>query len=493
MKMKILVLLTIQFFHTAIHAQNKILLTLDKAIELANDSSIAAFRAQNLFLASFWDYKNFEASSKPTLSLNTSPITYDRSITKQFNAVDSSYSYYQQHNLSSAMGLSLNQNIALTGGSISVNSSLNRLQNFGSQPFTQFSSSPVWIALSQPLFAYNSFKWEKKIAPLKYEKAKKELISSFEENANTVVGYFFNLAMAEQNYKLAQTNLANADTLYAIGNKRYAISTITRMDLLNLKLELLNCKDQLTLAGNSLTRARSLLLSFLSMDKDAPLELILPDEIPNLTVEVSNAIELAKANNPKFLGFQQEVLESNSNIESIKKKNQPEVSLNASYGLSRTSDKLPEVYKGLSRQEYINLNLNIPLMDWGLRKGRYNLAMKEREAKMASLKQEKIDFEEEIGTQVATFNVQSNLVQSARESSNVANEAYEISKIKFKIGNMDINDMIVQLNRKDSALRNYISSLQGYWSSYYAVRRITLFDFETNQSLSVNFNQKMGL
>jgi len=490
---KIAILLLAQLFIYGVSGQTKIQLSLKKAIELANDSSIAAFRAQNLFLASFWDYKNYEASSKPTLSLNTSPFSYDRSITKQFNAVDSSYSYYQQHNLSSAMGLILNQNIALTGGSISVNSSLNRLQNFGSQPFTQFSSSPVWIALSQPLFAYNSFKWEKKIAPLKYEKAKKELISSYENNAYTVVGYFFNLAMAEQNFKLAQTNLANADTLYAIGNKRYTISTITRMDLLNLKLELLNCKDQLTIAGNSLTRAQSLLLSFLSMDKDTPLELILPEEVPDLTVEVFKAIELAKANNPTVLGFQQEELESNSNVESIKKKNQPEVSLNASYGLSRTSDKLPEVYKGLSRQEYINLNLSIPLMDWGLRKGRLNLALKEREAKMASLKQDKIDFEEEIGTQVATFNVQNHLVLSARETSNVANEAYEISKIKFKIGNMDINDMIAQLNRKDSALRNYISTLQGYWSSFYAVRRITLFDFETNQSLSVDFEQKLGL
>jgi len=486
---KITLLLFTLLIFLQISAQSKIQLSLKSAIKLANDSSIAAFQAQNLFLASYWDYANYEASGKPTLSLNTSPISYNRAITKQFNAVDSSYSYFGQHFLSSSVGLNLNQNIALTGGSISVNSDLNRLQNFGSQASTQYSSSPIWIGLSQPLFAYNSFKWEKKLAPLKYEKAKKEFLSSYENNARTVVDYFFNLATAEQNLKIAETNFANADTLYAIGNKRFEITAITRIDLLNLKLELLNSKDQLSVAKNNLNHARSQFLSFLGLNKDTPLELILPEDLPDLNIEAAKAVELAKSNNPDVSGFLQQELEANRDVERIKRESQPTVSLNASYGLNKTSDKMAETYKNLSRQEYINLNLSVPLMDWGLRKGRYNLVCKQREAQIASLKQDKIDFEEIVVREIAIFNIQQNLVQSAKEASNVANEAFEISKIKFMIGQVDVNNLIIQLDRKDNTLRNYINALQAYWTSYYAVRRLTLYDFERNETLAIDFNR----
>lgn len=486
---KLVFLLIWQLVLPPITAQLKRQLSLEKAIELANDSSMAAFQSEYLYLASYWDYKNFQASCKPMLNLNSSPLSYDRTITRQFNAADTSYSYYGQNNLNSTFGLSLNQNIALTGGSISVNSDLNRIQNFGSQQFTQFSSSPIWIGLTQPLFAYNSFKWDKKIAPLKLEKAKKELISSYQENAFRVVGFFFQLAMAEQNFKIASTNLANADTLYAIGKKRFEISTITRMDLLNLKLELLNSKDQLTMAKNNLDLAHSQLLSFLCLDKTCLLELVLPVEIPDITVTIDKALSLAKTNNPKLLDFTQQMLEAQRNVESTKKQNQPQVSLHATYGLNKTSAKLLDAYKSPRRQEYINLNVSLPLVDWGLRKGQFKLVSKQRDAKLASIKQGHVDFEEEITSLVSLFNVQGSLVRSALEASAVANEAYEISKIKFMIGQVDVNDLIVQLNRKDSALRNYISALQDYWQNYYAVRRITLYDFNQDKPLTVHFGQ----
>jgi len=486
-KVTFLIISQLIIFH--IGALNKMQLSLNSAIELANDSSIAAFQAQNFFLASFWDYANFEASGKPTLRLNTSPISYNRAINKQFNTVDSSYSYFGQHFLSSSIGLNLNQNIALTGGSLSVNSDLNRLQNFGSQASTQYSSSPIWIGLNQPLFAYNSFKWEKKLAPLKYEKAKKEFLTSYEENASIVVGFFFNLATAEQNFKIAETNFANADTLYEIGKKRFEITAITKIDLLNLRLELLNSKDQMSVAENDLSHARSQFLSFLGLNKDTPLELILPEELPNLIINASKAVELATSNNPDVAGFLQKELETNRDMEKVKRENLPTVSLNASYGLNKTSDKMADTYKNLKRQECINLNLSVPLIDWGLRKGRYNLVCKQREAQIASIKQDKIDFEEVVVREIAVFNIQKSLVQSAKEASNVANEAFEISKIKFLIGQVDVNNLIIQLDRKDSTLRNYITALQAYWTAYYAVRRLTLFDFERNKTLAIDFNR----
>lgn len=468
-------------------------LSLSKAIELANDSSLAAFQAQNLFLAASWNYRNYIAGKKPGVNLSTNPLTYNRLISKQFNPADTTFNFYQQQNLSSTASLGISQNITPTGGKLYVNSDLGRLQNFGSQALTQFSVTPVRVGIYQPIFGFNTFKWDKKIEPLKFEKAKKDFIASYEKNAVKTVDYYFNLATAQQNFQIARTNNANADTLFNIGQKRFEISTITKADLLNLKLELLNSKDQLSIAKNNLDRAKAILVSFLVLGKGNDVELILPEEIPVLSIEVAKALEQAQKNSPDILNLQQQALEANKNVERAKKESQLNSSLDVSYGLNQTASRLQDAYKRPLEQDAVNISINIPIVDWGLRKGQYNLARRQRDAQMASIKQSKIDFEQDVIMTISEFNIQKDLVNSAREASKVANEAFGIYKLKFINGQTNINELIIQLNRKDAALRNYIATLQSYWKYYYSVRNITQYDFEKDQPLTIDFEKMSAL
>ena len=39
-------------------AQNAIVLSLDRTISLASDSSLAAFRARNVYLSGYWEFRN---------------------------------------------------------------------------------------------------------------------------------------------------------------------------------------------------------------------------------------------------------------------------------------------------------------------------------------------------------------------------------------------------------------------------------------------------
>ena len=36
------------------------------------------------------------------------------------------------------------------------------------------------------------------------------------------------------------------------------------------------------------------------------------------------------------------------------------------------------------------------------------------------------------------------------------------------------------MKKKDSARRSYIQALRNYWTGYYNLRRLTLYDFERN-------------
>ena len=77
------------------------------------------------------------------------------------------------------------------------------------------------------LFGFNSFKWSKKIEPLKYEIAQKRFLYSREDIAGIAAGHFFNLASAQAEYDMAVEDVFSTDSLYIAGKERSRISTIS--------------------------------------------------------------------------------------------------------------------------------------------------------------------------------------------------------------------------------------------------------------------------
>lgn len=46
------------------------------------------------------------------------------------------------------------------------------------------------------------------------------------------------------------------------------------------------------------------------------------------------------------------------------------------------------------------------------------------------------------------------------------------------LGNLSVTDLSIAFTEKDQAKRDYIGALRDYWSAYYRLRYLTLFDFE---------------
>ena len=116
-------------------------------------------------------------------------------------------------------------------------------------------------------------------------------------------------------------------------------------------------------------------------------------------------------------------------------------------------------------QERFDLTLNVPLIDWGIKKSKHNLAQRERDAELFSIKQQERDLEQEIAMTASEFNLQQGMVESAKQAADIAVEIHQIKMQQFLIGEADINDLIIQLDRKDTSLRKYVDELQKYWNS----------------------------
>ena len=68
-----------------VQAGKKLTLTLDRAIQIANDSSLEAFRCQNLFLSGYWEYRAYRADRLPSISLELTPAEYYRYIVERYD------------------------------------------------------------------------------------------------------------------------------------------------------------------------------------------------------------------------------------------------------------------------------------------------------------------------------------------------------------------------------------------------------------------------
>ena len=116
-------------------------MSLTDAIKTATDSSLAAFKAQNLYLSSYWEYRTYTAQKKPALSLNANLFDYNRALTKVYNSVLNINEYIEQQDIYSYANASVRQNLPFSGGTLYFDSELSRLQNFGQNSYTTIFNS----------------------------------------------------------------------------------------------------------------------------------------------------------------------------------------------------------------------------------------------------------------------------------------------------------------------------------------------------------------
>ncbi len=489
MKNKIIILLISLLLSASVFAQDKKVMSLQDVIEMASRQSLDAFINKNMYLSSYWEFRYFKADRLPSLTLDATPLNYNRSVQKVYNYDENRDEFVERESFDSDLSLMLNQNVGLTGGQVFLQSNLSMTQKLGDDNVSSYSSTPFMIGYSQNINGYNRLKWQSKIEPVKFEKAKKQFIQDQENLSIKASRLFFDLLDAQIEVTISETNLANADTLFTIGKGRFQVGTVTQDELLDLELSFMNAQLALTKAKLSLDRAEASLNSFLSLDKNTKIECQIPDNLPELQINALEAVDKAMTNNPEIIDQQQRLLEQDQRVKVAQSETGVSGDIFALYGLNQNSEDFNKVYQEPLDQQRVSIGVKIPILDWGRRKGQLSMAKSNREAVRLSINQEKIDFEQNIVMNVMEFNLQGIQVTNSAKADTIAQLKYDVTQQRFLIGKQDITRLNIARNDREQARRAYINSLRSYWNYYYSIRRLTLFDFEQNTTLSEDFDK----
>ena len=267
------------------NGQDTIPVTLSQAIHRAASQSVDAVVARNEYVSAYWEYRTWRTELLPEILFGGTLPYYSKSY-NTYQDAGGAYSYVSNDYSRIDAGLSITQNIPWTGGKLSLQTQLQRLEQYGDNPLARYKTIPGAITLEQPVFGFNALKWKQQIEPVKKKEAERKLVADLETASGATVTHYFNLLLAKANLDIAQQNLENTRKLYAIAQARRTTGQISENELLQLRISFLNAEAAIIRAQSSADACMFQLRSFLGYGESVVLEPELPafitSDIPEL-------------------------------------------------------------------------------------------------------------------------------------------------------------------------------------------------------------------
>ena len=450
---------------------------------------VPALAAKSTFISSYWEYRSYKASRLPSLSLYGNLASFDRSLRQLQNYETGDLVYTSNYNMQNSIGLAISQNVTFTGGTISLYSDLSRIDEFGSQRHKTWYAQPVSFSYTQPIFAYNQFKWEKKISPKEYERAQREYIESMEEVTIQATELYFSLLIAQMNHDKAVSNYGNTRMMYSVATERLKLGSVTRDEYLQLELRMLNDSISINETSVRVREEQMALNSLLGYDEKCEITPVLESRLPDIWMDYDMVMGKALENSSFILENEIKTLTAESDIAKAKADRGARVSFNAKFGLGNSDSMFRETYRNLLDQEVFGFTFSIPIFDWGLGEGRVRQAKAKADVVKAEVEQAENDYKRKVFTAVGQFNSQKSQCTVSKRASEIAEERYSLIMDKFRSGNASVMDLNTARQEYDEAMDKYMNDVSDFWSIYYEIRKITLYDFMRSEDIGVDFNE----
>lgn len=455
--------------------------TLQDVVAMAKEKSIAARQAATVKETRYWQYQKFRSNYKPQLSLNGVLPGYNKTFT-QVVQPDGNIRFQPVYNNNSSLNLSFSQSLAATGGSVFGTTQLQRFDDF-QQKFSLYNAVPFGVGYSQPLFQFNSLKWDRRIEPLKFKESEQQFIESMEQIAIQACGYYFDLLLAQVNLQIANSNVENTRTIRKIANEKFELGKISRNEILQLELEQVKAQKASGIARRDLEISTLNLKSFIGLSQSQTVTLQLPVSTIAMDIQTQKVLDEALLNRSDAIAFVRRMAEARRDVEKAKGDNGLNATLTAQIGFSNSQTTVSSVYQSPKDQQQVQLVFSVPILDWGRSKSRAKTAEANARFTAFAVEQDKQVFHQEIVTQVTLFDMMKDQLKLTSLADSIASEKHQIAKDRYVLGNLSITDLSIAFQEKDQAKRDSIAALRDFWLSYYKLRYLSLFDFEKGEKI----------
>ena len=456
-------------------------LTLQDAINLAQRQGLAASAARSARDESRAHDRAFNARLLPQVSLQGDVANYRHAFVGVLTENGTQFAPQSQNE--SFMGVTVAQPLPWFGGTLKLSSLLDRVDITGNAVSRTWTSTPFQIELDQDLFRPRELLWDSRQQSLNASIAERQYLEAREDVAATTASAFFDYYAAAVALQNATTNAAVNDTLYTLNKGRYEVGKIGENDLLASELALLNARASVDGARLERDRSESALRRLINVHSADTLAIVAPNQVPAIEVAPDLAVAEAFKNASVVQQSELEAVIAKRRETEARFKNGFNASLGAGYGMNQSSSLFGLAYASPLPKQSFHLGVTMPFFQWG--GGRADIqAARAEQARVASVARGRREQLEEDARYAALQLTQSlRLLAISGKADTVASKRFEVAKNRYVIGKIGISDLFIAQNEKNQALTSYIQALRGFWTGYYRLRRVTLYDFAQKSEL----------
>lgn len=463
-------------------AQSPRTITLAEAVSLAQAQGMQARAARGSRDAARARDRIVGAQYLPSLSIGGNVPSYSRSVTP-VTQPDGSILYLPVEQAQGALTASIVQRVPWTNTTLTFNSSLSQVQRTGTTASRTWSSTPYSIGLSQPILRANTQGWDLRQQDLRFTSAERRFLEAREDAAAAAATAYFDAHAAAVQLQNATKNAATNDTLYTLNKGRFEVGRIGENDLLQSELALLRSRSAFEDAKLAFDRAMSQLRITLALPVGTPITLSVSPAVPLFDPDTAVAVEQARRNSSQMADAELAEVSADRSVSEARWNTGAGGTLNASYGFNATAGTAPDAYKNLLNARQMNFNVSIPVWQWGAHSSQVQAAKADRDAarSTSSLTRANVEHNGRFAA-LQLAQARRSLVIAAKADT-VGQKRFEVAYNRYVIGRINIDNLYQAQNEKDQAVNAYVQALRSFWSAYYQLRKVTLFDFEAGRPI----------
>jgi outer membrane protein len=481
---RMLLVLCLSALPISLHAQTTPkALTLQDAIRMAQGQGASAQVARSARDAARYRNDAFNARLLPQLFLQGDAANLNHGISPILQP-DGSTLFVGQAQNQSTISVGFSQAIPLTGGTVSIGSAVSRIDQFGTTNSKFYQTSPLIVGLSQDLFVPRAIVWDERIQSLSSTVAERGYLEAREDVAGNTADAFFNLYAQQMQLANATANVSVNDTLYTLNKGRFEVGKIGENDLLKSELALLQARAAVEDARLARDRAEAALRRIISYPESQPLSIVTPDAIPNVDADPDTAVKQSLRNSSTTQQAELDDVFAKREIVQARSNNRFNATIQASAGFNQTAAAFGQSYQSPLGKQSLIVGVKLPMLQWGAGHADVAGAKADENRTIANNKVRRDALIEDARFSALQLGQAQRNILLAAKADTVAEKQFEVARNRYIIGKISNTDLYTAQGQKDQAILAYVQALRSYWTSYYHLRRVTLYDFVAKQPLS---------
>ncbi|HET7374160.1 MAG TPA: TolC family protein [Gemmatimonadaceae bacterium] len=458
-------------------------LTLQDAIAMAQRRGPAAQAARSQRDAARYRNNAFNARLLPQLVLSGNAADLNHGI-NPITLPDGSTQFIGQSQNQSSLELGFNQRIPLTGGVISVGSAVSRIDQVGNLNAKYGQTSPVVLTLQQDVLKPRDVVWDECVQSLNASVAERGYLEAREDVAQNTADAFFNLYAQQIALANATANVAVNDTLYNLNKGRFEVGKIGENDLLKSELALVRARAAVEDAKLARDRAEAALRRILDYPDGQPMDIAAPDSIPTIDVDPDLAVREALKNSSLMEQSTLDQVQVKREINAAKLNSGFNASIRATLGFNQTASAFGAAYQSPLGRQSLTVGLNMPMIQWGAGRADVQAARADDQRVVANSKSRREALTEDARFSALQLQQAQRNVLLAAKADTVSAKQFEVARNRYTVGKVSNTDLYNAQNDKDASVLAHVQALRNYWTAYYHLRRVTLYDFSAKQELA---------